>query len=141
MSQFNASFWEIPADARYLDNLPAEKALWFETQQDQERRQALRDFFAAVLPAVEKLIDSELTSRQQQVLKLYYYGCKSQEDIAAQLALSQSTVSRHLFGTVRNGRKVGGAIPKLRKAVDRTSNRTITAALSSLRARFARGLP
>jgi DNA-directed RNA polymerase specialized sigma24 family protein len=70
-------------------------------------------------------------------LKLYYFYGKTQEDIAEILDLTQSTVSRHLFGTVRDGRKIGGAIHKLRKAIDRNGDEKITRALGSLQERLA----
>ncbi|MBI4558346.1 MAG: sigma-70 family RNA polymerase sigma factor [Candidatus Hydrogenedentes bacterium] len=136
MTPFNIEFWEIPASSKYLENLPAERALWYETEAGRERRYALHDFFQAVLPVVNELIESRLTSRQRQILHLYYLAGKTQEDIAAELCLSQSTVSRHLFGTVRQGRKVGGAIPKLRKAIEHNESREIHAALDTLQARF-----
>ncbi|MCC6143558.1 MAG: ArsR family transcriptional regulator, partial [Candidatus Hydrogenedentes bacterium] len=64
------------------------------------------------------------------------YG-KTQEDIAAILNLSQSTVSRHLFGTARQGKKVGGAIRKLQKAIDRNGRPEIQRALNSLQEQLA----
>ena len=137
MAQFNADFWEIPAEAAYIESVPAEKALWFETDVDRSRRHALNDFFASVLPAVHELIDEELTGRQKEVLKLYFFHGKTQEDIAEMLDLTQSTVSRHLFGTVRNGRKVGGAIPKLRKMIESKPNPRIDTALDHLQRQFA----
>ena len=136
MARFNAEFWEIPTQSAYLDNIPAERALWFETEEDRERRYALQDFFRSVLPVVKDLIDAQLTARQREVLRLYYFCNKTQEDIAEMLHLSQSTVSRHLFGTVRNGKKVGGAIPKLQKAIDRREHAPIHSALATLRVRF-----
>lgn len=137
MAEFRADFWEVPLDASHLDNIPADRALWFETEQDRQRRHALQAFFQQVLPSVTELIDSELTKRQREVLDLYYFQGKTQEDIAAMLTLSQSTVSRHLFGTVRNGRKVGGAIPKLQKAIGVAPGSAISQALEDLQASFA----
>ena len=137
MARFNADFWEIPMASEVLDNVPSEKGLWFETEEDRQRRHALQDFFKAALPAVEELIDSHLTARQREVLRLYYFHDKTQEDIAIILDLSQSTVSRHLFGTVREGKKVGGAIPKLRKVLERGKFAPVEAALSTLESRFA----
>jgi len=137
MARFNADFWEIPMGSEVLDNVPSEKGLWFETEEDRQRRHALQDFFKTALPAVEELIDSHLTARQREVLRLYYFHDKTQEDIAVILDLSQSTVSRHLFGTVREGKKVGGAIPKLRKVLERGNWAPVEAALSSLEDRFA----
>lgn len=138
MAQFNADFWEIPTKTEFLENLPSERALWYETDEDRERRWALQEFFQAVLPAVEELVRANLTKRQQQILRMYYFESMTQEDIAAALDLTQSTVSRHLFGTTRNGKKVGGAIPKLRKVVDQCGDESIAAALGSLRTRFSR---
>ncbi len=136
MARFNAEFWEIPTQSAYLDNIPSERALWFETDEDRERRYALHDFFRSVLPFVKDIIDAKLTARQREVLRLYYFCNKTQEDIAAMLNLSQSTVSRHLFGTVRNGKKVGGALPKLRRAIEERDHVPIHSALAQLRTRF-----
>lgn len=137
MSQFNPDYWEIPTTSETLERVPATSALWFETPEDQARRHAFKDFFQEVQPVVNSLIDSELTRRQQEVLKLYYFYGKTQEDIAVILNLTQSTVSRHLFGTVRRGKKVGGAITKLRKVIDRAEDPAINDALNSLQERLA----
>ncbi len=138
MTTFNPDFWEVPADSRYLERFPADRALWFETEVDRERRHAVQEFFQCVLPVVQDLIDAKLTGRQRQVVRLYYFDGKTQEDIATLLDLSQSTVSRHLFGTVRNGRKVGGAVHKLQRIIARGSFKQIDDALDSLRTRFAK---
>jgi len=50
MARFNAEFWEIPTQSAYLDNISSERALWFETEEDRERRYALQEFFRSVLP-------------------------------------------------------------------------------------------
>jgi len=108
MPRFNADFWEIAAGSEYFENVPVQKALWFETEEDRRRRHALCEFYQRVLPVVCKLIDEALTERQKKILRLYYFEGKTQEDIARALDVSQSTVSRHLFGTLRNGRRGGG---------------------------------
>jgi predicted DNA-binding protein (UPF0251 family) len=136
MADYNADFWEIPTDSRYLENVPVNRALWFETHEDRERRYAFHDFFRQVFPVVRGIIDSELTTRQREVVRLYYFQGKTQEDIAAILDVSQSTVSRHLFGTVRGNRKVGGAISKLRKVIERKAPGQVSAALESLQTRL-----
>lgn len=140
MAQFNPEYWEVPATSAYLENIPAERALWYENEIDRERRYALQDFFGTVLPDVREFIDKKLTRRQKEVVNMYYFRGMSQEDIAAKLALSQSTVSRHLFGTVRNGKKVGGAIHKLKKVVEKSKSPHIHAALATLQGRFARSM-
>lgn len=137
MAQYNPFYWEIPTDLANLDRIPADRGLWHETEIDQARRQAMRDFYAEVSPAVNDLIASALTRRQWEIVTLYYLHGKTQEEIAIILNLTQSTVSRHLFGTVRGGKKVGGAIPKLRKAIDKRGDPRITRALAGLQRRMA----
>lgn len=39
----------------------------------------------------------------------------TEHEIAGELGISASSVSQHLFGKVRGGKRVGGAIPKLRQ--------------------------
>ena len=137
MTHFNADFWEVTLDASCLESIPAERAIWFETPSDRKRRHALQDFFQEVMPAVRDIMEKELTDRQQEVLRLYYFHGYTQQDIAAALELTQSTVSRHLFGAARNGQKVGGAIPKLRKAIETRPPQEVENALAVLQARFA----
>jgi ATP/maltotriose-dependent transcriptional regulator MalT len=137
MAEYNASFWEISTDSRYLESVPANRALWFETEEDRVRRHAFQDFFRDVKPVIVEMIDAELTIRQRQIVTLYYFQGKTQEDIAAILDLSQSTVSRHLFGTVRDGRKVGGAISKLKKVLERKVPRDVDKAFEQLQTRLA----
>ena len=137
MAEYSADFWEIPVDAVVLEHVPADRALWFETEQDRERRYAFEEFFTQVSPAIGGLIEAELTQRQREVVRLYYYHGKTQQDIAVILNLSQSTVSRHLFGTVRDGKKVGGAIPKLQKVIKKKKPRFVREALGALETRLA----
>jgi DNA-directed RNA polymerase specialized sigma24 family protein len=137
MAQFNPDFWEVQVNSAALEQVPADKALWYETEVDRERRHAQREFFETVLPDVQQLMEARLTQRQREIVDLYFFRGLTQEEVAERLALTQSTVSRHLFGTTRNGRKVGGAIPKLRKAIDKAQPARIAAALDSLQQRFA----
>lgn len=137
MARFNPDFWEIPTGSEYLEALPADQALWYATDVDRERRYAFDDFFQSVKPVVYDLIESNLTGRQKEVVKLYYLYGKTQEDIATILELTQSTVSRHLFGTVRGGKKVGGAIPKLQKLIEKDETNRIAPALTQLREKLA----
>lgn len=137
MADSNAHYWEVQAGSEFLDRVPSTRALWFETEEDREHRYAMEDFYRSVKPYVNELISTSLTKRQREVVSLYYVHGKTQEDIAAILDLSQSTVSRHLFGTVRNGKKIGGAIPKLRKVVEKNRLPQINVALSQLQQRLA----
>jgi DNA-binding transcriptional ArsR family regulator len=137
MSAYNPDFWELPTGSEYLENLPASRGLWYETSEDRERRYAFEEFFGTVKPVVSELLESGLTGRQREVVKLYYLYGKTQEDIATILDLTQSTVSRHLFGTMRRGKKVGGALPKLRRLIETKKNGVVDDAFSALRGRLA----
>ena len=46
--------------------------------------------------ALKNAIDTELTSRQRQMLEEYYFGGRTVTEIAQRHGLSKSTVSRHL---------------------------------------------
>lgn len=137
MAHYNPDFWELTTGSEYLENLPSTRALWYEDDEDRERRYAFEEFFEEVQPVVHQLLDAKLTSRQREVVKLYYIYGKTQEDIATILDLTQSTVSRHLFGTMRRGKKVGGAIPKLRKLIETAKDDRVETAFSSLRTKLA----
>lgn len=125
--------WELSIAMERLEQVAEERGLYYETDTDRENRAAVRDFFSEVWPTVEGLIQTTLTRRQREVLLLYFLHGKTQEDIAAILNLTQSTVSRHLYGVRRGGRKVGGAIPKLRKTVGRMGDPRIAQALAVLK--------
>lgn len=137
MAESNAHYWEVQTGSEFFDRVPSTRALWFETEEDRDHRYAMEDFYRSVTPFVNELITSSLTKRQREVVSLYFVHGKTQEDIAAILDLSQSTVSRHLFGTVRNGKKIGGAIPKLRKVVEKNRLPQINVALNQLQQRLA----
>jgi hypothetical protein len=137
MSAYNPDFWEVSIGSEYLENLPASRGMWHETEVDRERRYAFSDFFQDVKPVVGQVLDTRLTRRQREVLKLYYFHGKTQEDIATILDLTQSTVSRHLFGTMRRGRKVGGAIPKLKRIIEYTKDGRVDRAFDALRGKLA----
>ena len=93
MATFNPEYWEVPTESAYLENVAAERAMWYETDQDRDRRHAMQDFYGEVLPEVKNYIERKLTTRQREVVSLYYFRGLSQEDIAAKLNLSQSTAT------------------------------------------------
>ena len=138
MATFNSDFWEIQTESSYLESFSVEQALWFETEEDCDRRYAMKDFFRKVQPVIMEIVDSKLTIRQREIIKLYFFYGKTQEDIAEILDLTQSTVSRHLFGTVRGDKKVGGAITKLKKIVEKTECPQISQALGKLTRQLGR---
>ena len=53
---------------------------------------------------------------------MYYVDDNTQVLIARKLGISQPTVSQHLNGKKRNGKKIGGSIKKIRKIIHRMSS-------------------
>ncbi len=70
-----------------------------------------------------RVVDSELTERQKEVLHLYAQGL-TQTEIAKLLGVNQSSVTKSLHGNTdyRNGKRVyGGAKKKIRKIIEKDS--------------------
>ena len=92
-------------------------------------KEELHEINEALNKAFWRLIDSVLTERQKEVLKLsagkdprFPNESKTQVEIAKLLDVNQSSVTKSIHGNCdyRNGRKVyGGAQKKLQKAADR----------------------
>jgi DNA-binding CsgD family transcriptional regulator len=83
------------------------------TTEDRERLMDLRE---DLKKEFWRLVETELTPRQRQVIKLYSLGY-TQIEIAKQLNVNQSSVTKSINGNCdyRNGRRVyGGARKKLR---------------------------
>ena len=70
---------------------------------------------AELVALLRLVIETQLTRRQREIVDLYFYQGKTQEEIAALLGVAQQVVSKQLFGVMRKGKRVGGAIRKLRK--------------------------
>ena len=82
-----------------------------------EDKEALLDLHVAQAECFWRLVDTELTERQAQVIRLLAQGY-TQIEIAKQLKVNQSSITKSVNGNCdyRNGRKVyGGAKKKLRK--------------------------
>ncbi len=66
---------------------------------------------------VRRAVATSLTEKQREVVELYYFVGLSEPVIAARLGVSQQVVHKRLHGVVRHGRRVGGALSRLRKAL------------------------
>lgn len=112
MSKFNPDFWEVAVESSRLEAFSTEEALWdtYSEFTSGYRRHTL-EIFRQVL----ELVRTELTQRQREVVQLYYFGRLTETQIAERLGIPQQVVSQHLHGVMRHGRRVGGAIPKLKK--------------------------
>ena len=132
------SFWEIPVPPEVFD---AHEGSVFEFVADADpnadgsgsARERLRRQAAQEL---RRLVSTSLTERQREIVELYFYVGRTQAEIAAELRISQQAVSRQLFGVMRNGRRVGGAIKRLPRTLRRggTRSRRVGVAVRTSRA-------
>ena len=70
--------------------------------------------------ALWRIIDTSLTDRQREVIRLYAQG-KTQIEIANMLGVNQSSITKSIHGNCdyRNGKKIyGGAKKKLNRVAD-----------------------
>lgn len=100
--------------------VPASKRMWYRSESDQEIDDRLRAAEEIGL-VVQAVMVSALTSRQRQVMELYYLENLTQIEVAATLGITQVTVSQHLKGKQRGGKPVGGAFRKIRKAIHKAA--------------------
>jgi RNA polymerase sigma factor (sigma-70 family) len=92
-----------------LDRLDATRGLWADASEDPRHR--MRD-------AVREAVASALTDKQRAVVEACFFEGLSQGEAARRLGISQQVVSKTLHGAPRDGRVVGGALRKLREALD-----------------------
>jgi RNA polymerase sigma factor (sigma-70 family) len=77
---------------------------------DPARAHAREEVFAEL----RALVATGLTERQRLIVERYFTDGRTQAEIAEELGISQQVVSRQLFGVMREGKRVGGAIRRLR---------------------------
>ena len=83
--------------------------LWTSTEEPPRRQR--------VHAAVREAVSSRLTTKQREVVEGYFFEGLSQGELARKLGISQQVVHKRLYGVIRNGRRVGGALAKLREAL------------------------
>ncbi len=115
MSRFNPDFWETTIDAASWEAFAVEDGLWHRGA-DGGLMGAVGRRAGSLWPQVSAVMAEALTERQREVVELYYLQEQNQRQIAEHLGISQQAVSEHLYGKRRNGRTLGGALPKLQKA-------------------------
>lgn len=110
MPGYDPTFWELPFDPGDLDLLPEvvvdAPASTLDPEQERARKEALA--------GIAEIVRSGLTDKQRRIVELYFYDGRTQQEIAAALGISQQVVSRQLFGVIRDGRRIGGAIARMR---------------------------
>ena len=116
VSKFNPDFWEVTLSHESWRRFSVEDRLSYQAPCEGEERRAQWRRAKELWPEVHALMMEVLTDRQQEVLVLYFLEGCNQREIAERLGISQQSVSERLYGKIRNGRTVGGALRKLRKA-------------------------
>ena len=96
--------------------VPASAQMGYRSESDQDIDDRLRAAEEIGL-VVQAVLVSALTPRQREVVELYYLENMTQVEVASTLSISQATISQHLKGKMRNGKAVGGAFRKIRKAI------------------------
>ncbi len=66
---------------------------------------------------VRHAVATALTGKQREAVELHFFEGLSQSEIARRLGVSQQVVEKRLHGATRGGRRVGGALAKLRVAL------------------------
>jgi len=115
MPRFNPDFWEVTISEESWERFSSEDHLYYEPPGEAERRHRSQERAQALSARLWQVIDEALTPRQREVLLLCFVEELNQRQIAERLGITQQSVCEHLYGKVRNGRAVGGAIRKLRK--------------------------
>ncbi|MFB3910140.1 MAG: sigma factor-like helix-turn-helix DNA-binding protein [Candidatus Eisenbacteria bacterium] len=116
MAKFNPDFWEVTISAESWRRFSTEHHLYYESPEEARERHARLVRAEAMLPQLRALMNELLTSRQREVVTLYFLARLNQRQIADKLGITQQVVCEHLYGKMRNGHLVGGALRKLRKA-------------------------
>ena len=115
MSKFNPDFWEVTISEDVWQQFTLSDALCYESADEIEARHAQAEQAVALRETIEAIVDEVLTPRQREVVDLYFFKGYNQRQIGEKLNISQQSVSEHLYGQIRNGRSIGGALRKLRK--------------------------
>ena len=119
MSKFNPDFWEVTLSQESWQQFSSEDRLHYEEPGEREQRHGREERAKAMMPAIRAVMDEVLTDRQREVVCFYFFENMNQRQIAETLGIAQQSVSERLYGKIRNGRAVGGALRKLRKACSR----------------------
>lgn len=60
---------------------------------------------------------SGLTSKQREAVELHFFEGMTQGQIARKLGITQQVVQKRLHGVIRRGKRIGGALPRLKSAL------------------------
>ncbi|MEZ4391551.1 MAG: sigma factor-like helix-turn-helix DNA-binding protein [Polyangiales bacterium] len=92
-----------------LSRVPDHASLWpSEAPDDATDRRDAR---------LREALDRALTPRQRDIVAWHFFEGISQGDIARRLGVTQQVVQKAIYGDTRRGRRVGGALQRLRAAL------------------------
>lgn len=93
-----------------LDAISEEQLLWLPSQSDDDddAQSAMR---------VRRAVRDVLGPKQREVVEAYFFCGLSQGQIAKRLGITQQVVHKRIFGVEVDGRRIGGALRKLRLAL------------------------
>ena len=111
---------EIHLDYEQWENITDTNTRFYEYNHSTKGRYNREIIINEILPIINRIIDLHLTPRQSQVISLYRRQF-TQVYIAKILGISQPTVSQHLNGKRRNGKKIGGAFRRIRRKIHENS--------------------
>ncbi len=94
-----------------LDHVPSTAALWGTSDDVRDDNHDER------CDAVRRAVDAVLTARQREIVEWHFFEGVSQGDIARRLGVTQQVVQKSLYGVNRRGRRIGGALGRLRDAL------------------------
>jgi len=91
-----------------FDMLSEEQLLWLPSHADvsEQTHGLLRD-----------AVRDTLSEKQREVVEAYFFEGLSQGEIARQLGIRQQVVNKRLYGVQRKGKRVGGALNRLRQVL------------------------
>ncbi|TET34905.1 MAG: winged helix-turn-helix transcriptional regulator [Planctomycetota bacterium] len=107
-------FGNAHLDVRHWQNIPETSGRWYSYNHERKDRLKKNEILSLFIPLLNRIILNDLTYKQQQALILRFRG-HTQSEIAEKLNISQPAVNQHLIGKKRRGKKVGGALKKIRK--------------------------
>jgi len=114
-SKFDPNFWEICVESEIMNQFPEEKAMRYETSEEQEERYKKEDKKKQILPIILDIIENDLTDMQKLCIKMHFIHERSRDEVAQALGISRRVVTQHIFGIYRQGKRVGGGIEKIKK--------------------------
>jgi RNA polymerase sigma factor (sigma-70 family) len=108
---------DIYLDYEQWENIAETRQPWYEYNHSSSDRNETEAIYGMIMPRLWEIISLGLSSRQSEVFTLYFRCQLNQVSIAKKLGISQPTVSQHINGKKRNGKKIGGSIRKIKKII------------------------